>query len=35
LAVVAFVIGVPSPILFWKYGERIRNASVYAVKTAQ
>ena len=22
-----------SPILFWKFGERIRNASTYAVKT--
>lgn len=24
-----------SPILFWKFGERIRNGSVYAVKTGQ
>ncbi|TCD61997.1 hypothetical protein EIP91_007637 [Steccherinum ochraceum] len=30
LACVAIVIGCPSPILFWKYGERIRRASMHA-----
>ncbi|KAF9652760.1 MFS polyamine transporter [Thelephora ganbajun] len=33
LAVITIVIGAPAPILFWKFGERIRNASAYAVKT--
>ncbi|KAH8102278.1 MFS polyamine transporter [Cristinia sonorae] len=31
LACVAIAIGCPAPILFWKYGERIRKASRYAV----
>ncbi|KAI0686161.1 MFS polyamine transporter [Earliella scabrosa] len=30
LACAAIAIGVPAPFLFWKYGERIRNASRYA-----
>ncbi|KAI0773545.1 MFS polyamine transporter [Fomes fomentarius] len=30
LACAATVIGIPAPFLFWKYGERIRNASRYA-----
>ena len=30
LAVLAFAIGVPSPILFWKYGKRIRMWSKHA-----
>ncbi|KAI0749869.1 MFS polyamine transporter [Daedaleopsis nitida] len=32
LACFAIVVGVPSPFLLWKYGERIRNASRYADK---
>ncbi|KAI0703412.1 MFS polyamine transporter [Cytidiella melzeri] len=30
LAAVAIVVGCPAPIIFWKYGERIRKASRYA-----
>jgi len=30
LAVVAIVIGCPAPFVFWRFGERIRNASRYA-----
>ncbi|KAI0686159.1 MFS polyamine transporter [Earliella scabrosa] len=30
LASVAIAIGIPAPFLFWKYGERIRNASPFA-----
>ncbi|KAL4250183.1 hypothetical protein AB1N83_013540 [Pleurotus pulmonarius] len=29
LAAVSIVIGCPAPFVFWKYGERIRNASRY------
>ncbi|KAF9221257.1 MFS general substrate transporter [Gyrodon lividus] len=30
LAVIAIVIGCPAPWIFWRYGERLRNASRYA-----
>ncbi|KAI0788016.1 MFS polyamine transporter [Fomes fomentarius] len=33
LACFAIVVGVPSPFLLWKYGERIRNASKYAKRS--
>ncbi|KAI0751877.1 MFS polyamine transporter [Daedaleopsis nitida] len=32
LACAAIVVGIPAPFLFWRYGERIRNASRYAKK---
>jgi multidrug resistance protein len=33
LAAIAIGLGCPAPWLFWKYGERIRNRSRFAVKT--
>ncbi|RDX43808.1 MFS polyamine transporter [Lentinus brumalis] len=34
LACFAIAVGVPAPFLLWKYGERIRNASRYARRSA-
>ncbi|KAI0050074.1 MFS polyamine transporter [Auriscalpium vulgare] len=34
LAVVAIVLGIPAPWLFWRYGERIRNASPNARRSS-